>query len=64
MYKRPKLVKLNTEIGLTAIRLAKENNDQMYKKYKKFRKLYVHYRNKILEKYRNKARAKVLGKKD
>ena len=61
-YKRPKLTKIRSEISLEAIRLAKDSDDVLYRKYKKFRNLMLKYRERIMKKYTPKAKQKVYSK--
>jgi len=54
--KQAKLARLGAAL---AIRLAKEANDPLYRKYKKFKDKWKEYRLRIVKKYRNKARGQL-----
>ena len=54
--KQAKLARLGASI---AIKMAKDNNDPLYRKYKKFKDKWKEYRLRIVRKYRNKARGQL-----
>ncbi len=60
-YRRPKTTTIKVKISLTAIAMARKDGDPNYAKYKIFRKKYIQYRARILDKYSSKAKAKVYG---
>jgi len=51
--------RISRRAGQKAINLAKERNDVLYKAYKKYRTLYMIYKNKIINKYKSRAIADV-----
>ena len=54
-----KQAKLARQGASLALSIAKENNDPLYAKYKKFKDKWKDYRLRLIKKYRNKARAKL-----
>ena len=54
-----KQAKLARKGAALALRIAKEANDPMYAKYKKFKDKYKQYRMKLLQKYKNKAKSQL-----
>jgi len=58
---RKRQTKLKRLIQIYAELEAKKRNDPLYKKFKKFRKLYLLYKTALLMKYRSKARSKALA---
>ena len=52
--------KIKMLIGTIAIKLAKKNNDSLYKRYAKARQIMLKLRKAIIKRYRNRARQIVL----
>ena len=61
--KRSKKAKLNARIGSEAMNLAKKNHDKMAVKAERYKRLWMSLKEKIIRKYRQKARAKVYSHK-
>lgn len=49
--------KISRAIGNLSVQKAKENNDSLYTKYKKYKDLYKNYKQKIIKKYAPKVRS-------
>ena len=62
MTKVTRQAKLNRSIGAEAFKMAKENNDVLYKKATKYKKLWKTFVQKIQDKYKARAKATVMTK--
>jgi len=54
--------KIDRRAGLEALAIAKEKNDPLYRKYKKFRGKFMDVKEKIMKKYRKKGLLKAREK--
>lgn len=50
-YRRTKSVKRNTLAGRSAVNICKEQNPALYRKYKKFRDLFIKHKRLIMQRY-------------